>query len=211
MSSFRLCTVPTSCPRMRSKARLMGFVMTQNTPINTCTNGTVRAPMYNAYREQAACGTISPKITMRPVETRNPTVPLARSAMKMERPEFTATLPKSSVQSSWFPDSRMGAIFDAYCASSAFSPFCTICKPRMSKPMRPSVSPENKAEKQTSTKQTGSVTHSGQPSCLSSAHFLLAAGHIGLAREVLVCNRRFAAPPPPKRRRPTPRGDRKPT
>ena len=82
----------------------------------TRTIGTAIEPMRSAYREQDACGMISPKMTMTMVEVRKPISPDVISAMMIESSEFTPTLPSSSVHSSKFPFSRTGAI---RCTSAA--------------------------------------------------------------------------------------------
>ena len=55
-----------------------------------------------------ACGMISPKITIKNVEKRKPTVPLKIAAVKIAMSELTATFPRRSVQSSKFPCFRRG-------------------------------------------------------------------------------------------------------
>mmetsp|Transcript_1931 Transcript_1931/g.4549 ORF Transcript_1931/g.4549 Transcript_1931/m.4549 type:complete len:256 (-) Transcript_1931:148-915(-) len=169
MSSVRLWMVPTSLPSIQSRMMLMGLVITKNSIIRNRTIGTVLAPTCKAYREQAACGRISPKTTMSAVDTRKPTNPLAMSAVRIDSAEFTATLPNSNVHSSWLPDSRMGAIFSAHLASSLSSPFCTICRPMTSRPMSPRVSPEKRPDSITKNAMMGSEAQRGRDNSVSSA------------------------------------------
>jgi hypothetical protein len=74
----------------------------------------VLAPMANPYLEHTDCGAISPKITIRTVESKNPTSPDVRSARKIERSAFTATFPRRSTVSKRFPFFLIGRIFFAY-------------------------------------------------------------------------------------------------
>mmetsp|Transcript_40280 Transcript_40280/g.110862 ORF Transcript_40280/g.110862 Transcript_40280/m.110862 type:complete len:220 (-) Transcript_40280:3-662(-) len=83
--------------------------------------------------------------------------------MRIDRAEFTATLPSNNVQSSWFPFSRSGSIFAAHFANSSLSPFWTIWRPMRSRPIRPSVSPEKRPDNMTRKPTMGRVIHIGNP------------------------------------------------
>eukprot|EP00963_Diacronema_lutheri_P010331 scaffold1019_cov338-Pavlova_lutheri.AAC.8 len=113
--------------------------------------------------EQIACGMISPKIRMSPVEATSPITPVVTSLSRMDTAAFTSVFPSSRVQSSRFPVFRTGMIFLAYCFSRSSPPSARICRPTLSRDMSPSVSPENSAENTTSAAAISSDAHIGSP------------------------------------------------
>jgi hypothetical protein len=104
-----------------------------------------------AYREQTAYGMISPKITIIPVETIKPITPDVKSAIRIDKAEFTVTLPSKIVQSNKLPLFLRGKIAMAYFASVSSStvlngPLVKSSKFLTSKPRRPRFKPENVPE-----------------------------------------------------------------
>ena len=79
--------------------------------------------------------------------------------MRMEMHVFTSVLPMSSVHSSKLPDSRMGRIFCALARSTSSPPSAITCRSVVSRPISPSVKPENTPE---STMSRTSRTYSHQ-------------------------------------------------
>lgn len=94
----------------------------------------MRANSQSGKREHVAWGRISPKMTMTMVEVKKPTRPLVTSAMRMERAEFTATLPRSSVHRRRLPRLRMGMMRWASRRLSGEPDSATICGQRQRKP-----------------------------------------------------------------------------
>ena len=108
----------------------------------------VWAPIKSACLEQIACGTISPKIVIIPVDTTNPTKPEVKSPIKIEIAELTVTFPRRIVQSNKFPFFLKGNIRLAYSASlTSYSllngPFVKSSKFLTSSPNNPRFKPEN--------------------------------------------------------------------
>mmetsp|Transcript_25701 Transcript_25701/g.61735 ORF Transcript_25701/g.61735 Transcript_25701/m.61735 type:complete len:229 (+) Transcript_25701:1653-2339(+) len=142
--------VPISRPNTLFKTNDKGLQMGYNKTMMTFTAGTVFSPTCKAKREHIACGMISPKITITAVDTRNPTRPEVKSAMRMDSMEFTPTFPRSKVHKRRLPLMRTGYIALAARAIAGSSELAmTISRPLGSNDMRPRVNPENSAEKAT--------------------------------------------------------------
>mmetsp|Transcript_2354 Transcript_2354/g.7056 ORF Transcript_2354/g.7056 Transcript_2354/m.7056 type:complete len:319 (+) Transcript_2354:2211-3167(+) len=141
--SFLVCTVPTSSSKSKSRPLAKGIATGARSIVNSFTSCTVEAPTRKACREQVACGKISPKITISPVEMKRPNSESNKFAAKIDKPEFTMTFPNNSVHKSLFPSSRTGRTLRAQVFSSSVPPPITISKPVLSRPNRPKVNPEN--------------------------------------------------------------------
>lgn len=108
----------------------------------------VWAPIKSACLEHIACGTISPKIVIIPVDTISPTKPDVKSPIKIDIAEFTVTFPNRIVQSNKFPFFLRGRILFAYSASLiSYSllngPLVKSSKFLTSSPSNPRFKPEN--------------------------------------------------------------------
>eukprot|EP00953_Heterococcus_sp_UTEX-ZZ885_P038553 19784-Heterococcus_DN1.PRE.1 len=97
---------------------------------------------YSPWREQIACGAISPKIVITTVDSTKPTTALNRPAIRIDSSALTATFTTTSVHSSRLPLSRTGLILLAHAAALALSPRSMISSPILSRLMKPSVSPD---------------------------------------------------------------------
>lgn len=87
-----------------------------------------------------------------PVDKISPVKPLVRSPIKIDRPEFTVTLPSKIVQSKRLPLLRNGRIFSALFASISScsllkGPFVSNSKFLTSNPNKPKLRPENSPDK----------------------------------------------------------------
>ena len=107
----------------------------------------VWAPIKRACLEHIACGTISPKIVIIPVETISPINPDVKSPIRIDIAEFTVTFPRRIVQSNRFPFFLRGRILLAYSASlSSYSllkgPLVKSSKFLTSSPSNPRFKPE---------------------------------------------------------------------
>jgi hypothetical protein len=111
------------------------------------TEGLDHPPTWRAYREQTACGMMSPKMTMRTVETKKPTRPLVRSERMMLMSELTAMLAMRRVHSRRLPSFRIGAIRRAHLEAHVSPASITTSRPIRSRPMKPSVRPAKAPER----------------------------------------------------------------
>jgi hypothetical protein len=97
------------------------------------------------------------------VEEIRPITPEVRSASKILRNELPMVLPNSSVQSSKFPSLRRGMIFCAARFSFSSPASAKISSDALSRLSKPSVSPEQAADRQTSPADKASVAPRGSP------------------------------------------------
>uniref|UniRef100_A0A6B0UU94 Putative secreted protein n=1 Tax=Ixodes ricinus TaxID=34613 RepID=A0A6B0UU94_IXORI len=99
MSFSRSYTWPISSPRTQSRILEIGQDRGKVSTMNTLVTKRVRAPIWRPWREQMACGMISPKMTMLMVAPRTAIRPDVRSSSRMVRVLLTSTLPSSREQS----------------------------------------------------------------------------------------------------------------
>mmetsp|Transcript_3599 Transcript_3599/g.9047 ORF Transcript_3599/g.9047 Transcript_3599/m.9047 type:complete len:228 (-) Transcript_3599:219-902(-) len=137
-----------SSPSTLSSTLEMGQQTGVSSSIKRRIGSTMIEPIRSAWREQVACGMISPKMTMSAVATRPPTTPLVMEPRKMERRAFTSVFVSSSVHSSWLPRLRSGRIFPARVHSGSCPPATMICSPVVSSDISPRVRPLARAERQ---------------------------------------------------------------
>jgi hypothetical protein len=143
---------PTSSPRALSKIAEIGKEIGKVRNMKKYINQVVCAPTISAYLEKTAYGMISPKIVIMAVEIIKPIRPDVKSPMRIERAEFTVTLPRRIVHRSKLPLLLIGKIFSAYRASYAScsllnGPFVSSSKFFTSRPNNPRLSPEKVPER----------------------------------------------------------------